>query len=510
MSGSNSYAGSTTINGGLLVFGTPGSFPFGSPSVTINSGGGLAATGPYPTVNVWLASGAITTSSSGAMVLTPNSNDTAVDFATPGYNGLSLGAVGSVTFGGTINPGPNGYRLGGGSAGTLTLLQALSGNNALNVFGPGEVVLAAQPTYTGPTTLSGGTLDLGGNTLSTTASVSFQGGVLQDGTIVSGSEYNVQGGVVATSLGGNVGLTKSTDGLATLSASNSYTGPTTVVAGTLRADDGAGLPALSNLSLSGGVWEVDPNITRTLGTGAGQLQVVGGASGFSAYGQPATVTLTGTGGTTLTWGDPAFNPSTLVLEGPTANQPLTFSNSIDLNDGASPVARTILVNTNTATITGSLFDSGAAASLVKTGSGVLVLTSSNGYSGSTTIAAGTLQVGNGGSGASIGNTISVLDNGSLVFNHGDGTTFAPAISGSGSLTQTGTGILTLLGSNSYTGSTTIAGGTLQVGNGGSGASIGSTSIVLDNGSLVLNQGDDVEFSALHRRQRQPDPGRPGR
>ena len=48
-------------------------------------------------------------------------------------------------------------------------------------------------------------------------------------------------------------------------------------------------------------------------------------------------------------------------------------------------------------------------------------------------------------------------------------TFAPVISGSGSLTQTGTGTLTLLGSNTYSGSTTIAAGTLQIGNGGSGA-----------------------------------------
>ena len=90
----------------------------------------------------------------------------------------------------------------------------------------------------------------------------------------------------------------------------------------------------------------------------------------------------------------------------------------------------------------------------------------------------------------------MLDNGSLVFNHGDAVTFSPLVSGNGSLTQSGTGILTLLGSNTYSGPTTISAGTLQVGNGGSGSSIASTSIVLDNGSLVFNHGDVVAFAPL--------------
>ena len=79
------------------------------------------------------------------------------------------------------------------------------------------------------------------------------------------------------------------------------------------------------------------------------------------------------------------------------------------------------------------------------GTGILTLLGSNTYSGGTTISAGTLQVGNGGSGAAIGSTSGVLDNGGLVFNHSDIVTFSPLISGSGSLTQTGTGILTLAG-----------------------------------------------------------------
>ena len=118
------------------------------------------------------------------------------------------------------------------------------------------------------------------------------------------------------------------------------------------------------------------------------------------------------------------------------------------------------------------------------------------FIGATTISAGTLQIGNGGSGASIGSTIGVLDNSALVFNHADAVTFSAttAISGSGSLTQAGTGLLTLLGNNTYSGPTTIASGTLQIGNGGSGASIASTSAVLDNGSLIFNHGDTLTLA----------------
>ncbi len=75
-------------------------------------------------------------------------------------------------------------------------------------------------------------------------------------------------------------------------------------------------------------------------------------------------------------------------------------------------------------------------------------------------------------------------------------TISGGISGTGGLALTNAGILILTGSNSYTGGTTINAGTLQVGAGGSGASIGSASGILDNATLAFNNADSTTFSGV--------------
>lgn len=111
----------------------------------------------------------------------------------------------------------------------------------------------------------------------------------------------------------------------------------------------------------------------------------------------------------------------------------------------------------------------------------------------TTINAGTLQVGNGGTTGSIGNG-NASDNGTLAFDRSDNVGYAGNISGTGGLTQLGTGTLTLTGANTYTGGTTIRTGTLQVGNGGTTGSIGNGN-VSDNGALVFDRSDTINFSS---------------
>ena len=109
------------------------------------------------------------------------------------------------------------------------------------------------------------------------------------------------------------------------------------------------------------------------------------------------------------------------------------------------------------------------------------------YSAGTTITAGTLQLGTGGtSGGIVGD---VVNNGALAFNRSDAVTFAGMISGSGAVSQIGAGTTTLTGTNIYTGGTTITSGTLT----GSASSFGSGAI-LNNAALVIDQPADAALA----------------
>jgi outer membrane autotransporter protein len=142
---------------------------------------------------------------------------------------------------------------------------------------------------------------------------------------------------------------------------------------------------------------------------------------------------------------------------------------------------------NTATLSGTINGPGA---LIKIGTGTLILTGDNTYSGGTTINAGTLQLGNGGTTGSI--TGNVTDNGTLAFNRSNTVIFPGVISGTGSLAQIGPGTTILTAENTYTGGTTISAGTLQLSNGGTTGSIIATTgniigNVTDNGILAFNR-----------------------
>ncbi len=111
---------------------------------------------------------------------------------------------------------------------------------------------------------------------------------------------------------------------------------------------------------------------------------------------------------------------------------------------------------------------GNGYNITKTGTGTWTWTNSQLNSGLTTIQGGTLQIGNGGLTGALGfnatsaNVYStVLDNANLSFDYGGNQNVQNPITGPGTVQQIGTGILTLNGNNTYTGTTIMTTGTIQ-------------------------------------------------
>ncbi len=142
------------------------------------------------------------------------------------------------------------------------------------------------------------------------------------------------------------------------------------------------------------------------------------------------------------------------------------------------------INTNLSTLTLSGGISGPG-SLIVNGGGVLQLTGDATHAGLTTIVQGTtLRLGNGGMGGSLAGDMDIL--GALEINLGRDFTYNGFLSGDGSITVGGSGLITFMGEGRYGGSLTIVqGGRLQFGDGtvGGGAAIGD---VTDNGLLIAN------------------------
>jgi len=89
-------------------------------------------------------------------------------------------------------------------------------------------------------------------------------------------------------------------------------------------------------------------------------------------------------------------------------------------------------------------------------------------------------------------TGSLVNNGTVVFNRSDASTYSGVLSGSGAVNKLGGGTLTLTGANTYSGLTTITGGTLQIGNGGTTGSIAGN--VVNNATLAFNRSNAFSFS----------------
>ncbi len=385
----------------------------------------------------------------------------------------------------------------------------------------------------GPLTLN----ETGGNTIT-----------ISSGDVISyGALFNVNLNVPILGAGG-LWLNGGT-GTVTLNpgaSSNTYTGSTEIFGGGTLSDGEANSYSASSImyvgSVGSGAGTVLVNFNETI---AGLND--GGANGSVQIANGKTLTLTGVYSTTFSGvisdisghGSLTMNgPGTLTLEGAnTYSGTTTINNGGAINIGGGGSTGSIVSNvvgTGTGTLSFDLstpYSYGGNLSgtlnIVQEGTGTTTLTGTNTNTGPTTINFGTLQAGSttafgpmsevtiNGSGVldlnNYNNTIYALSGsgfvtlgtgvgGTLTVGGGLGpfinTTYSGVISGNGGLTFNNyEQVLTLTGANTYSGTTTINQGTLEIGNDGTTGSIGSGPIAtVVNGYIEFARSDTNTYA----------------
>ncbi|ELB3996348.1 fibronectin-binding autotransporter adhesin ShdA [Salmonella enterica] len=422
----NDY-GDTEIDGGILA--AKDAAALGTGDVTIAESATLALSQGTLDNNV-TGEGQIVKSGSDELIVTGDNN----------YSG------GTTISGGTLTA-DHADSLGSGDIDNSGVLKVgegeleniLSGSGSLVKTGTGELTLSGDNSYSGGTTITGGTL------------TADHADSLGSGDIDNSGVLKVGEGDLENTLSGSGSLVKTGTGELTLSGGNDYSGGTTIIGGTLTADHADSL----------GSGDID---------NSGVLQVGEGELKNTLFGSGSLVK-TGTGELTLN-GDNDYSGGTTIDDGV-----LIADNADSLETGA--VANNGVLQVGEGELKNTLSGTG---SLVKIGTGELTLNGDNDYSGGTTITGGTL----------IAASVNALGSGDIdnsgVLQVGEGE-LKNTLFGSGSLVKTGTGELTLSGDNTYSGGTTISGGTLIAANVnalGSGDIDNSGTLILDaNGAFEL-------------------------
>ncbi len=552
LSAANTYTGATTINGGTLQVGIANAIPSGSAvylanvagaTLNLNSfndtisslfGGGTAGG------NVTLGSGTLTTGNSTATTFSGIISGTG-GLTKVGTGTFLLGGVNTYTGATAINGGT--LQVGIASAipsgSAVTLANVAGATLNLNGFNDTISSLAGGGTTGGNVTLGSGTLTTGNSTATTFSGIisGFGGGLTEVGTgtftlsgvntyigttTVSAGSLNVLGtGTLGTGLVVdnaqlayqlNAGTTETvanlisgsgafsqqgTGSTVVLAAANTYSGTTTISAGSLNVLGTGTLGTGSVVDNAQLVYQLNAGTTETA------ANLISGSGGFSQQGTGSTVVLTAantySGTTTISAGSLNVLGTGTVGTGPVVNNA-----QLDYQ-----------LNAGTTETVANLISGSGVFSQQGTGSTV-VLAAANTYTGATTINAGTLQVGianaiSSGSAVTLANvagatldlnsfndTISslagggttggnvTLGSGTLTTGNSTATTFSGVISGTGGLTEVGTGTFTLSGVNTYSGTTTISAGYLNV----LGTGTLGTGPVLDHAQLdyQLNAG----------------------
>jgi autotransporter-associated beta strand protein len=530
LSGTNSGSGAFTLSTGTLNINSPTAL-----------GSGVFNIGAGTTINV----------SSGAIALTPNNvQNWNGDFTFTGSSDLNLGS-GAVTLGSSITLTTSASALTvGGNIGD-------GGNNrSLTKAGAGDLVLTGVNNFGGGVTLNTGGLILGSNSALGAGTLRINGGtVAANSTVVTtnsveananfsivgigaltlgnvslsanriitnsnttttttlssisgaGKTLNFSGdgntnvGVIATATGT---LTKNGAGILALSGASTYSGATTVSAGTLTVEATGSVTTASNILFTVSGATAVANIAGTYtSTGGGGLAINSGgilntSGNVSFSGANTQALLLGTAGGSGTWNVTAGSVSVNYL-----------SNGFGIGNGG---AGTMNVSGGSVTVAGSNtfgvgFAAGGTGTLSISGTGLLTMSPGAGVFdigrnsnatcvGTVNLDGGTLAMGrrivktgalasatlnfNGGLlQAGLTSTTyltgltraNVRDGGALIDTNGFDITVGQALLHSdngldnatdGGLTKNGLGVLTLSGANTFTGTTLVSGGKLQL------------------------------------------------
>jgi autotransporter-associated beta strand protein len=540
---------------------------------TVNSNGSVALNGTSAAAAVNVQTGTLTLGGADRLADTA---DVTVSF---GAN-LALGGndtIGQLNGAGDVSLGASVLNVGAGAFGGT-----LQGTGGLTKSGAGTLGLSGLQTYTGSTTVSGGTLQLDGSLASAAIDIAAGATVnntnsgfasnaafsnagtlnlsLDDtvATVVSSGTLNGPGKLNASSyalnngsiVNGNLGAgTVTTNGTVALNGTSDAT-TVTVQSGTLTTgaaerfadsvnltvDGGAGLDlggneTIDQLNGNGAVALNANTLTVSSGNFGGGLSGTGGVTKNG----PGTLTL---GGANTYTGDTKVQAGKVDLNGTLDSNTVTVSFGGTLNNASGGLKNTVALD-NAGTVVlgadqavGSFTNSGTLdgsstlttnnyvlnhGSVINANLGAGTVTSNgsvalNGTSGanSVTIVTGTLTTGSGerfsdsadvavSSGASLnlggsetidqinGNGSVALNTNTLVVSSGS---FGGTIGGSGGLVKNGPGALNLTGPNTYTGSTFVQGGTLDLD-----GSLGSSAVTVSFGSNLNSTNGGLSGSS---------------
>jgi fibronectin-binding autotransporter adhesin len=433
-------SGSLTISGGTLDVGGEIQIGFGGTGMMLVNGGEVFSQNGSIGVNA--ASSGTATVTSGSWTL---GGDLFVGYQN-GPGTLNISGSGVVTVGDILERGTNGLiNLDGG--GTLQIgTGTTSGEMRTDLVNNGTLIFDRSDLseYTYAISGTGAVVKRGAGTLRFTGSNSYSGGTtILDGTleVASGAWINHPSAALDIgSTGGASGGLDVTGGNVSASLLNVFNGTFSMSDGLVATGTAyVGTYGSGTASISGGTWSILDQLFVGY-SGTGTMDVTGG----TVSSVNATIgTLAGDIGTVTVTNGGIWNSSGQFVVGGSGTGSLTISNGGEVY------------------ITGTL---------------------SKGTSGTIDLAAGGfLHIGNGGT---TGTLVGDLENdGTLIFNRSNLSTYDGNISGTGAVTKSGTGALVVTGSSSYIGLTTVEAGSLYV-NG----QLGATDVYVQSGALLGGSG----------------------